>query len=155
MIKELKVKYCNDLSYAGKQAFKYIYVSFLKDITGMSDNNEMEMQLLKMMVKIFIIFLCGTLPLFIMSFVNTIGRPLLLIIPSFMFYATSIINPFIYAFNNKIYQQEFSNFQQQIICGITNSNEIRDGKQSGYSESMQTKTTGVSQITFKDKHIEQ
>ena len=113
------------------------------------------MQLLKMMVKIFIIFLCGTLPLFIMSFVNTIGRPLLLIIPSFMFYATSIINPFIYAFNNKLYQQEFSKYRQQIICGGTNSNEIIDRNPSGNSVSVQTKATVVYHNTLEDEHNEQ
>ena len=121
----------------------------------MSDNNEEDMQLLKMMVKIFIIFLCGTLPLFIMSFVNTIGRPLLLIIPSFMFYATSIINPFIYAFNNKLYQQEFSKYRQQIICGGTNSNEIIDRNPSGNSVSVQTKATVVYHNTLEDEHNEQ
>ena len=121
----------------------------------MSDNNEEDMQLLKMMVKIFIIFLCGTLPLFIMSFVNTIGRPLLLIIPSFMFYATSIINPFIYAFNNKLYQQEFSKYRQQIICGSTNSNKIRDRNPSGNSVSVQTKATVVYHNALEDEHNEQ
>ena len=76
------------------------------------------MKLLKTVFIVFIVFIIGFLPIIIIKvFVDTsMQHPDLHIFPMILFYALSVINPFIYAFNNKTYKDAFIKLYQYIFC---------------------------------------
>ena len=92
-----------------------------------STYTENDLQLLKMMVTIFAIFLICFLPTVIInafdgpSIHSILKYPDLHVFASIIFWVIPVSNPFIYAFKNKIYRPAFVNMYQKILCfDITN-----------------------------------
>lgn len=72
-----------------------------------------DIRLTKMMLTIFISFLICFLPLMLVNTVDDdVTVPVLHVIASVLAWASAIINPFIYAFKNRQYQQAF----RKILC---------------------------------------
>ncbi|XP_018335078.1 protein trapped in endoderm-1-like, partial [Agrilus planipennis] len=68
-------------------------------------------RLTKLMLLIFICFLLCFLPLMIMNvFDDSINYPVLHVVASIMAWASSVINPFIYAASNRQYRTAYSKF---------------------------------------------
>ena len=80
-----------------------------------SNHKDTDWELLKMMTILFVCYILGALPILITNLID----PLMLhnrihIIPRMLIAVQAIINPFIYAFNNKVYQPAYQKLFQDI-----------------------------------------
>lgn len=76
-----------------------------------------DIRLTKMMLTIFLCFLVCFLPLMLVNVADDdVQFPFLHIVASVLAWASAVVNPFIYAFKNRQYQQAFIKVHQQILC---------------------------------------
>jgi len=76
-----------------------------------------DIRLTKMMLTIFLCFLVCFLPLMLVNVADdNVQFPFLHILASVLAWASAVVNPFIYAFKNRQYQQAFIKVRQQILC---------------------------------------
>lgn len=72
----------------------------------------------KLMLTIFLCFLLCFLPLMLVNVVDDkVKIPILHVVASILAWASSVINPFIYAGTNKLYREAY----RQVLCPITSS----------------------------------
>ncbi|XP_034940177.1 protein trapped in endoderm-1 [Chelonus insularis] len=72
----------------------------------------------KLMLTIFLCFLLCFLPLMLVNVIDDkVNVPILHVVASILAWASSVINPFIYAGTNKLYREAY----RQVLCPITSS----------------------------------
>ncbi|XP_057323439.1 protein trapped in endoderm-1-like [Microplitis mediator] len=72
----------------------------------------------KLMLTIFLCFLLCFLPLMLVNVIDDkVKIPIIHVVASILAWASSVINPFIYAGTNKLYREAY----RQVLCPITNS----------------------------------
>ena len=75
------------------------------------------MRLTKMMLTIFISFLVCFLPLMLVNVIDDdVNVPTLHVVASVLAWMSATINPFIYAFKNRQYQQAFRKVSNSLTC---------------------------------------
>ena len=78
------------------------------------------MRLTLMMLSIFLCFLVSFLPLMLVNVADDEMRvPTLHVIASVLAWGSAIVNPFIYAFKNRQYQQAFARVSTIVNCHTT------------------------------------
>ena len=92
-----------------------------KKIEGIfSKKNERNIEVLKMMFILFTCYIIATIPFIIVNLIDPLRlQHRIHIIPSILFFSQAAINPFVYAFNNKVYKPAFMKLYQD-ICGQQN-----------------------------------
>ncbi|CAG5100812.1 Similar to Tre1: Protein trapped in endoderm-1 (Drosophila melanogaster) [Cotesia congregata] len=82
----------------------------------------------KLMLTIFLCFLLCFLPLMLVNVVDDrVKIPILHVVASILAWASSVINPFIYAGTNKLYREAY----RQVLCPITSSKSTVPVKPTG------------------------
>lgn len=72
----------------------------------------------RLMLTIFLCFLLCFLPLMLVNVIDDkVKVPILHVVGSILAWASSVVNPFIYAGTNKLYREAY----RQVLCPITNS----------------------------------
>ena len=75
-----------------------------------------DIRLTKMMLTIFLCFLVCFLPLMLVNVADdNVQFPFLHILASVLAWASAVVNPFIYAFKNRIYQPAFIKLYKMLI----------------------------------------
>jgi len=124
---------------------------------GPSQRKE-DLRLTKMMLTIFISFLICFLPLMLVNVVDDeVNVPTLHVVASVLAWMSATINPFIYAFKNRQYQQAF----KKLLCcgnkspGSRSGNRTTTSQASGVSHSRtsQSKTFITEMIHYKDNKM--
>ena len=73
-----------------------------------------------MMFILFTCYISATIPFSIVNLIDPLRlQHRIHIIPTIMFFSQAVINPFVYAFNNKVYKPAFRKLYQD-ICGQQN-----------------------------------
>ena len=81
-----------------------------------SSHKEEDWQVLKMMSIIFICYIFGALPIFITNLIDPLRLQVgLHVVPRMLISVQALINPFIYAFNNKVYQKAFRKLYRDVL----------------------------------------
>jgi len=117
-----------------------------------------DLRLTKMMLTIFISFLVCFLPLMLVNVIDDdVNVPALHVIASVLAWMSATINPFIYAFKNRQYQQAFKKF---LFCGSKSGgsrsgNRTTTSQASGVSQSRgsQSKTFITEMVNYKDNKV--
>ena len=77
-------------------------------------------EVLKMTFILFSCYISTTIPFIIVSLIDPLRlQHRIHIIPSIMMFSQAVINPFVYAFDNKVYKPAFMKLYQD-ICGQEN-----------------------------------
>lgn len=110
-----------------------------------------DLRLTKMMLTIFVSFLVCFLPLMLVNVVDDdVAFPAVHIIASVLAWMSATINPFIYAFKNRQYQQAF----KKLLC--VDKSQARGGQRtttsqaSAQSRTSQSKTFITEMVQYKD-----
>jgi len=116
-----------------------------------------DLRLTKMMLTIFISFLVCFLPLMLVNVIDDdVELPTLHVVASVLAWMSATINPFIYAFKNRQYQQAF----KKLVC-YTKSGSARSGPRtttsqaSGQSRASQSRTLVTEMVHYRDRGGEQ
>lgn len=110
-----------------------------------------DIRLTKMMLTIFLCFLVCFLPLMLVNVADdAVEFPFLHILASVLAWASAVVNPFIYAFKNRQYQQAFIKVRQQILCcSEPNPNAVpRGANMSKESKTSASKTFLTDMLHF-------
>jgi len=110
-----------------------------------------DIRLTKMMLIIFLSFLVCFLPLMVVNVADDgVQIPFLHILASVLAWASAVVNPFIYAFKNRQYQQAFIKVRQQILCCREPSTSAppRGGNKSAESRTSASKTFLTDMLHF-------
>ena len=84
-----------------------------------SSHNEEDWQVLKMMSIIFICYIFGALPIFITNLIDPLRLKIgLNVISRMLISVQALINPFVYAFNNKVYQKAFQKLYRDVLRSV-------------------------------------
>ena len=121
-----------------------------------SSQRKEDLRLTKMMLTIFISFLVCFLPLMLVNVIDDdVKIPTLHVVASVLAWMSSIVNPFIYAFKNRQYQQAF----KKLLCCDTkypgrSGNRTTTSQASAQSRTSQSKTFITEMIHYKDNKVE-
>merc|ERR1711981_887950 len=120
-----------------------------------SSQRKEDLRLTKMMLTIFISFLVCFLPLMLVNVVDDdVKIPTLHVVASVLAWMSATINPFIYAFKNRQYQQAF----KKLLCCDTkypgrSANRTTTSQASAQSRTDQSKTFITEMIHYKDNKL--
>jgi len=122
-----------------------------KESVVQSSQRKEDLRLTKMMLTIFISFLVCFLPLMLVNVVDDdVAFPAVHIIASVLAWMSATINPFIYAFKNRQYQQAF----KKLLC--VDKSRTRGGQRtttsqaSAQSRTSQSKTFITEMVQYKE-----
>jgi len=125
--------------------------SAAKESVVQSSQRKEDLRLTKMMLTIFISFLVCFLPLMLVNVVDDdVAFPAVHIIASVLAWMSATINPFIYAFKNRQYQQAF----KKLLC--VDKSRARGGQRtttsqaSAQSRTSQSKTFITEMVQYKE-----
>lgn len=122
-----------------------------KESVVQSSQRKEDLRLTKMMLTIFVSFLVCFLPLMLVNVVDDdVAFPVIHIIASVLAWMSATINPFIYAFKNRQYQQAF----KKLLC--VDKSVARGGQRtttsqaSAQSRTSQSKTFITEMVQYKE-----
>jgi len=127
-----------------------------KDSCVASSQRKEDLRLTKMMLTIFISFLVCFLPLMLVNVIDDdLSIPTLHVIASVLAWMSATVNPFIYAFKNRQYQQAF----KKLLCcgnkspGSRSGNRTTTSVASAQSRGSQSRTFITEMIHYKDNKL--
>ena len=103
----LQIRHATSLCYSGRQNGSDATKNTALNAAQSAQRRE-DIRLTKMMLTIFLCFLVCFLPLMLVNVADDdVQFPFLHIVASVLAWASAVVNPFIYAFKNRQYQQAF------------------------------------------------